>query len=79
MLAPYGRGEVPQAPNAASRAGFGGRPERLRAVGQERMPAGRGVAPLGIDAFGAWLWSPPPSSRGYLTLRSAAIASRLEL
>jgi gamma-glutamyltranspeptidase/glutathione hydrolase len=37
------------------------------------------VAPLGIDAFGARLWSPPPSSQGYLTLRSAAIASSLDL
>jgi gamma-glutamyltranspeptidase/glutathione hydrolase len=37
------------------------------------------VAPLGIDAFGQRLWSLPPSSQGYLLLRSAAIASGLQL
>jgi gamma-glutamyltranspeptidase/glutathione hydrolase len=37
------------------------------------------VKPLGIDAFGQRLWSLPPGSQGYLLLRSAAIASGLEL
>ncbi len=37
------------------------------------------VAPLGIDAFGRRLWSMPPNSQGYILLRSAAIASQLEL
>jgi gamma-glutamyltranspeptidase / glutathione hydrolase len=37
------------------------------------------VQPLGIDAFGRRLWSLPPSSQGYLLLRSAAIASSLQL
>jgi gamma-glutamyltranspeptidase/glutathione hydrolase len=37
------------------------------------------VQPLGLEAFGRPLWSLPPSSQGYVTLRSAAIASELEL
>lgn len=37
------------------------------------------VAPLGLEAFGQRLWSLPPSSQGYLLLRSAAMASELEL
>jgi gamma-glutamyltranspeptidase/glutathione hydrolase len=37
------------------------------------------MAPLGLEAFGFRLWSPPPNSQGYLLLRSAAIASGLKL
>jgi gamma-glutamyltranspeptidase / glutathione hydrolase len=37
------------------------------------------IAPLGIDAFGHRLWSVPPNSQGYVLLRSAAIASGLQL
>lgn len=33
------------------------------------------VEPLGLDAFGRRLWSPPPNSQGYLLLSSAAIVS----
>jgi gamma-glutamyltranspeptidase/glutathione hydrolase len=37
------------------------------------------VAPLGLNGFGRQLWSLPPNSQGYLLLRSAAIASELDL
>lgn len=37
------------------------------------------VSPLGLDAFGLRLWTLPPNSQGYILLRSAALASELDL
>lgn len=37
------------------------------------------VEPLGLDAWGARLWTVPPNSQGYLTLASAWIAEGLAL
>ena len=39
----------------------------------------RWVAPISIEAFGHTIWSPPPTSQGYLTLLGAAIADGFEL
>ncbi len=39
----------------------------------------RWVEPIGVDAFGHRIWSPPPTSQGYLTLLGAAIADGLAL
>lgn len=35
--------------------------------------------PLGLDAFERRVWSLPPNSQGYIVLRSAALASELDL
>jgi gamma-glutamyltranspeptidase / glutathione hydrolase len=37
------------------------------------------LAPLGLEAFGRHLWSLPPNSQGYQLLRSAALATELDL
>ena len=37
------------------------------------------VAPLGIDAWGARLWTAPPPSSGYLALAAARVAEQLDL
>lgn len=39
----------------------------------------RWVEPIAVEAWGHKIWSPPPTSQGYLTLLSAAIASGFEL
>ena len=38
----------------------------------------RWVEPIKVDAFGHQIWSVPPTSQGYLTLLSAAIADGIE-
>jgi gamma-glutamyltranspeptidase/glutathione hydrolase len=43
------------------------------------VPLARWVAPLSVPAFGAQLFTAPPTSQGYLTLAASAIASELEL
>lgn len=42
-------------------------------------PLARWVQPLSLEAFGARLWSAPPTSQGYLTLAGAWIADGLAL
>ncbi len=39
----------------------------------------RWVEPLMVEAWGYRIWSPPPTSQGYLTLLSAAIASGFDI
>jgi len=69
------------------RAGFfeGEFGEGLLAAGpDEFVPAdlatvqARWVEPIKVDAFGHQIWSVPPTSQGYLTLLSAAIADGIE-
>ncbi len=39
----------------------------------------RWVEPISVDAFGHRIWSPPPTSQGYLSLLGAAIADGFEI
>jgi len=39
----------------------------------------RWVEPITVEAWGHKIWSPPPTSQGYLTLLSAAIASGFDI
>lgn len=42
-------------------------------------PQARWVDPISVDAWGHTIWSPPPTSQGYLTLLGAAIAAEFEI
>ncbi|MCP3910050.1 MAG: gamma-glutamyltranspeptidase, partial [Actinomycetia bacterium] len=60
--------------------------EGLLAAGPNQFVAGdleesqaRWVEPISVDAFGHRVWSPPPTSQGYLTLLGAAIADGLDI
>ncbi len=60
--------------------------EGLLAVGPEEFTAAdlarsqaRWVEPLMSEAWGHQVWSPPPTSQGYLTLLSAAIADGFDI
>lgn len=73
---------------ASGRAGFYGGEfgEGLLAAGPEEFAASdldvnqaRWVEPISVHAFGHTIWSPPPTSQGYLTLLSAAIADGFEI
>jgi len=72
---------------ARGRAGFYGGEfgEGLLAAGPDEFAPddldhdqARWVEPLSVDAFGHRIWSPPPTSQGYLTLLGAAIADGLD-
>ena len=43
------------------------------------MAQARWVEPISVDAFGHRIWSPPPTSQGYLSLLGAAIADGFEV
>lgn len=73
---------------ASGRAGFYGGEfgEGLLAAGPAEFVASdlevaqaRWVEPVSIDAFGHTIWSPPPTSQGYLTLLGAAIADGFDV
>lgn len=73
---------------AEGRSGFYGGEfgEGLLAVGPDEFEAAdldvvqaRWVDPISVDAFGHTIWSVPPTSQGYLTLLSAAIADGLDI
>lgn len=51
-----------------------GRGEYVRA--DLERPQARRVDPVGLRVWGHELWTPPPTSQGYLTLASAGIAER---
>jgi len=60
--------------------------EGLLAVGPDEFDASdldvdqaRWVDPISVDAFGHTIWSVPPTSQGYLTLLSAAIADGFDI
>ena len=48
-------------------------PDEFTAADLDHSQA-RWVDPISVDAFGHTIWSPPPTSQGYLTLLGAAIA-----
>jgi gamma-glutamyltranspeptidase/glutathione hydrolase len=73
---------------ASGRAGFYGGEfgEGLLAAGPDEFTAvdldavqARWVEPISVDAFGHTIWSPPPTSQGYLTLLGAAIADGFDV
>lgn len=60
--------------------------ECLLAVGPDQFGAddlvesqARWVEPVSVDAFGHRLWTPPPTSQGYITILGAAIADAFDL
>ena len=60
--------------------------EGLLAVGPDQFvpadltdPQARWVEPVSVDAFGHRIWTPPPTSQGYVTVLGAAIADGFEL
>jgi len=60
--------------------------EGLLAAGPDQFVAedligsqARWVEPISVDAFGHRIWTPPPTSQGYVTVLGAAIADAFEL
>jgi len=53
-------------------------PREFSAADLEHSQA-RWVDPISVEAFGHTIWSPPPTSQGYLTLLGAAIADGFEV